>query len=89
MVGFKVKDIYNTIEKQRRAGASDMDNALKYLQMLKARDPCMFWKYSLDEQRRLNNIFWCDGASQYDFSVSAILWGLMRRTGGISTNVPL
>ncbi|RYR62196.1 hypothetical protein Ahy_A04g019597 [Arachis hypogaea] len=29
MVGFQVKDIYNAIEKQRRAGASDTDNALK------------------------------------------------------------
>ncbi|KAL4381446.1 hypothetical protein AHAS_Ahas04G0134300 [Arachis hypogaea] len=28
MVGFQVKDIYNAIEKQRRAGASDTDNAL-------------------------------------------------------------
>ncbi|RYQ84955.1 hypothetical protein Ahy_B10g104464 [Arachis hypogaea] len=36
MVGFEVKDIYNAIEKQRRAGASNIDNALKYLQMLKS-----------------------------------------------------
>ncbi|XP_016164725.1 protein FAR1-RELATED SEQUENCE 5-like [Arachis ipaensis] len=28
MVGFEVKDIYNAIEKQRRAGTSDTDNAL-------------------------------------------------------------
>ncbi|KAL4398521.1 hypothetical protein AHAS_Ahas01G0300200 [Arachis hypogaea] len=69
MVRFKVKDIYNAIEKQRKAGASDTDNALKYLQIFKSRDLCMFWKYSLDEQQRLHNIFWCDGTSQYDFIV--------------------
>ncbi|KAL4345197.1 hypothetical protein AHAS_Ahas11G0254300 [Arachis hypogaea] len=39
MVGFDVKDIYNAIEKQRKAEASDTYNALKYLQMLKSRDP--------------------------------------------------
>ncbi|XP_015962294.1 protein FAR1-RELATED SEQUENCE 5-like [Arachis duranensis] len=89
MVGFQVKDIYNAIEKQRRAGASDTDNALKYLQMLKRRDPCMFWKYSLDEQRRLHNIFWCDGASQYDFNVFGDVMGFDATYGRNKYKCPL
>ncbi|XP_015960414.1 protein FAR1-RELATED SEQUENCE 5-like [Arachis duranensis] len=89
MVGFQVKDIYNAIEKQRRAGASDTDNALKYLQMLKRRDPCMFWKYSLDEQRRLHNIFWCDGASQYDFNIFRDVMGFDATYGRNKYKCPL
>ncbi|XP_057760002.1 protein FAR1-RELATED SEQUENCE 5-like [Arachis stenosperma] len=50
-VGFEIKDIYNAIEKQRRAGATDAE------------------KYSLDVGKRLENLFWCDGTSCYDYSV--------------------
>ncbi|KAL4356332.1 hypothetical protein AHAS_Ahas09G0076100 [Arachis hypogaea] len=38
MVGFEVKDIYNAIEKQRRAGASDTDNALNVFRDVMAFD---------------------------------------------------
>ncbi|XP_016192260.1 protein FAR1-RELATED SEQUENCE 5-like [Arachis ipaensis] len=51
-VGFEIKDIYNAIEKQRRAGATDAEA-----------------KYSLNVDKRLENLFWCDGTSRYDYNV--------------------
>ncbi|XP_015932246.1 protein FAR1-RELATED SEQUENCE 5-like [Arachis duranensis] len=68
-VGFEIKDIYNEIEKQRRAGATDAEAALKFLGTLRTTDSGMFWKYSLDVDKRLENLFWCDGTSLYDYRV--------------------
>ncbi|KAL4357629.1 hypothetical protein AHAS_Ahas09G0205800 [Arachis hypogaea] len=68
-VGFEIKDIYNAIEKQRRAGATDAEAALKFLGILRTTDCGMFWKYSLDGDKRLENLFWWDGTSSYDYSV--------------------
>ncbi|XLR23017.1 hypothetical protein S83_050917 [Arachis hypogaea] len=65
-VGFEMKDIYNAIENQRRAGATNMECDLKYLCSLKSNDASIFWKYSLDDERRLQNIFWCGRTSHYD-----------------------
>ncbi|XP_057730219.1 protein FAR-RED ELONGATED HYPOCOTYL 3-like [Arachis stenosperma] len=68
-VGFEIKDIYNAIEKQRRAGATDAEFALKFLGNLRTTDSGMFWRYSLDVDKRLENLFWCDGTSRCDYSV--------------------
>ncbi|KAL4275469.1 hypothetical protein AHAS_Ahas20G0110300 [Arachis hypogaea] len=68
-IGFEIKDIYNAIEKQRRAGATNAESALKFLGTLRTTDSGMFWKYSLDVDKRLENLFWCDGTSRYDYSV--------------------
>ncbi|RYQ99140.1 hypothetical protein Ahy_B07g087023 [Arachis hypogaea] len=29
----------------------------------------MFWKYLLDDDKRIQNLFWCDGTSRYGYSV--------------------
>ncbi|RYR48594.1 hypothetical protein Ahy_A07g034630 [Arachis hypogaea] len=42
---------------------------LKFLSGLRSTDCGMFWKYSLDGDKRLQNLFWCDGTSCYDYSV--------------------
>ncbi|XP_016172821.1 protein FAR1-RELATED SEQUENCE 5-like [Arachis ipaensis] len=42
-VGFEIKDIYNAIEKQRRAGAIDAEAALKFLGTLRTTDSGMSW----------------------------------------------
>ncbi|KAL4370009.1 hypothetical protein AHAS_Ahas06G0022900 [Arachis hypogaea] len=57
IVGFEIKDIYNAIEKQRRVDAIDAEAALKFLSSLKSNDCGMFWKYSLDGEKRLQNLF--------------------------------
>ncbi|RYR48148.1 hypothetical protein Ahy_A07g034138 [Arachis hypogaea] len=88
-VGFEIKDIYNAIEKQRRVGASDAECALKYLCCLKRNDANMFWKFSLDEERRLHNIFWCDGTSRHDYSVFGDLLGFDATYGRNRYKCPL
>ncbi|KAL4299557.1 hypothetical protein AHAS_Ahas17G0112800 [Arachis hypogaea] len=75
-VGFEIKDIYNAIEKQRRAGATDAEVALKFLATLRTTDCGMFWKYSLDGEKRLENLFWCDGTSRYDYNVFGDVLGV-------------
>ncbi|QHO51748.1 Protein FAR1-RELATED SEQUENCE [Arachis hypogaea] len=52
-VGFEIKNIYNAIEKQRRDGATDAESALKFLGTLRTTDSGMFWKYSLDVDKRM------------------------------------
>ncbi|RYQ99479.1 hypothetical protein Ahy_B07g087410 [Arachis hypogaea] len=71
-VGFEIKDIYNAIEKQRRAGATDAEVALKFLATLRTTDCGMFWKYSLDGEKRLENLFWCDGEPVVKTKLEAI-----------------
>ncbi|RYR58331.1 hypothetical protein Ahy_A05g024019 [Arachis hypogaea] len=78
-VGFKIKDIYNAIEKQRRVSTTDAEEALKFLSGLKSIDCGIFWKYSLDCDKRLQNLFWCNGTSCYDYSVFGDVLGFDSR----------
>ncbi|XP_015955401.1 protein FAR-RED IMPAIRED RESPONSE 1-like [Arachis duranensis] len=52
-VEFEIKDIYNAIEKQRRAGTTNADARLKFLSGLRSNNCGIFWKYSLDGDKRL------------------------------------
>ncbi|KAL4320439.1 hypothetical protein AHAS_Ahas14G0010600 [Arachis hypogaea] len=52
-----------------KEGAIDAEAALKFLATLRTTDCGMFWKYSLDGEKRLENLFWCDGTSRYDYNV--------------------
>ncbi|RYQ97000.1 hypothetical protein Ahy_B08g092961 [Arachis hypogaea] len=79
-VWFEIKDNYNAIEKQRRASAIDAETTLKFLSGLRSNDYEMFWKHSLDGEKRLQNLFWHDGTSHYNCSVFGDVWGLMQRT---------
>ncbi|XP_025679213.1 protein FAR-RED IMPAIRED RESPONSE 1-like [Arachis hypogaea] len=88
-VGFEIKDIYNAIEKQRRAGATDAEAALKFLGTLKTTDSRMFWKYSLDVDNRLEHLFWCDGTSRYDYSVFRNVLGFDATYGRNKYKCPL
>ncbi|XP_057734037.1 protein FAR1-RELATED SEQUENCE 5-like [Arachis stenosperma] len=88
-VEFEIKDIYNAIEKQRRVGASDAECALKYLCCLKRNDANIFWKFSLDEERRLHNIFGCNGTSRHDYSVFEDVLGFDATYGRNRYKYPL
>ncbi|RYQ88534.1 hypothetical protein Ahy_B09g095663 isoform A [Arachis hypogaea] len=79
-VGFEIKDIYNAIEKQRRAGATDAESALKFLGTLRTTDSGIFWRYSLDVDKRLENLFWYDRTSRYDYSVFGDVLGFDATT---------
>ncbi|XP_015969098.1 protein FAR-RED ELONGATED HYPOCOTYL 3-like [Arachis duranensis] len=88
-VGFEIKDIYNAIEKQRRASVTDIEAALKFLEPSRTTDCGIFWKYSLDGEKRLENLFWCDGTSPYDYSVFEDVLGFDTTYGRNKYKCPL
>ncbi|KAL4287125.1 hypothetical protein AHAS_Ahas19G0154900 [Arachis hypogaea] len=49
----------------------------------------MFWKYSMDVDKRLENLFWCDGTSCYDYSVFGDVLGFDATYGRIKYKCPL
>jgi hypothetical protein len=68
-IGFRRKDIYNQIGKQRRLKHCDGKNALHYLRGLASDDSMMFYRHTVDGEGRLEHLFWCDGISQMDYQV--------------------
>jgi hypothetical protein len=63
-VGFVKKDLYNQVGKQRKELYSDACSAVKYL-----RDPLMFVTHTIDKERRLERLFWCDGESRMNYEI--------------------
>ncbi|KAI4356645.1 hypothetical protein L6164_000651 [Bauhinia variegata] len=68
-VGFTRKDLYNYAEKQRKMKVSEGDahSALNYLQGKADSDPKFFVRHTIDDEGCLENLFWCDGHSQFDY----------------------
>ena len=52
-VGVQRKDMYNQIDKDRRLGGGDANNAIVYLHMQERLDLLLFWRHELDEQNRM------------------------------------
>ncbi|XP_016206030.1 protein FAR-RED ELONGATED HYPOCOTYL 3-like [Arachis ipaensis] len=76
-------------EKQRRASVTDAEAALKFLGTLRTTDSGMFWRYLLDIDKRLENLFWCDGTSRYDYSVFGDVLGFDATYGHNKYKCPL
>ena len=68
-IGFRRKDLYNQIARQRRLRKTDASCALNYLCGLALNDPMMFFKHTTDSTGRLQHLFWCDGKSRLDYQV--------------------
>ena len=68
-IGFRKKDIYNQIGKQRLLKRCDGKNALQYLHGLASNDSMMFYRHTIDGEGRLEHLFWCDGISQLEYNV--------------------
>ncbi|KAF1862178.1 hypothetical protein Lal_00026702 [Lupinus albus] len=62
-IGFSKKDMYNQIQKQRKIGNGDAETALEYLKAIKIR------LHSVDEEGKLQQLFWADGCSIFDYSI--------------------
>ena len=45
----------------------DIEGALAYLCSKEEQDPMLYYKYGVDEENRLNNLFWTDGGSRTDY----------------------
>ncbi|KAF1876728.1 hypothetical protein Lal_00031543 [Lupinus albus] len=68
-IGFSKKDMYNQIQKQRRIGNGDAESALQYLKEQSKSDSAMYWTHSVDEEGKLQQLFWADGCSIFDYSI--------------------
>ncbi|XP_045791550.1 protein FAR1-RELATED SEQUENCE 5-like [Trifolium pratense] len=68
-IGFIKKDLYNQVGKQKRQQSSDASTALKFLKDVGSKDPLMFVKHTIDNEGRLQHLFWCDGESRLNYRV--------------------
>ncbi|KAF7154473.1 hypothetical protein RHSIM_Rhsim01G0090200 [Rhododendron simsii] len=68
-VGYTQKDLYNHFTAQRNIEVADGDaeGALAYLCAKAKNDPLFYYKYDVDEQNRLNNLFWRDVTCRTDY----------------------
>ncbi|KAI8572537.1 hypothetical protein RHMOL_Rhmol01G0207200 [Rhododendron molle] len=68
-VGYTQKDLYNYFTAQRNIEVADGDaeGALAYLCAKAENDPLFYYKYDVDEQNRLNNLFWRDVTCRTDY----------------------
>ncbi|KAJ1417392.1 Zinc finger, PMZ-type [Sesbania bispinosa] len=66
---FRKKDMYNKIGEQRRNLCCDAKGAIEYLGLLGLNDRMMYYEHSIDENGRLQHLFWSDGYSQVDYNI--------------------
>src|ERR1044072_5663191 len=63
-VPFTKHDMYNKQEKLCEKEIIDARGVLAFLRGLKEKDSSVVWKHTIDEQGRLDKLFWCDGCSK-------------------------
>ncbi|XP_057419214.1 protein FAR1-RELATED SEQUENCE 5-like [Lotus japonicus] len=68
-VGFGQKNMQNQLAKQRRSQCSDGQNAVDYIRWLGLNDELMFERHTEDAEHGVENLFWCDGISRYNYKV--------------------
>ncbi|KAF7113034.1 hypothetical protein RHSIM_RhsimUnG0167300 [Rhododendron simsii] len=69
-VGFTVKDMRNKLHSSRKEEIrnGDAEDALGYLFAQVNTDLLFFYKYTVDEDDRLETLFWTDGRSRMDYA---------------------
>ncbi|MCH79649.1 protein FAR1-RELATED SEQUENCE 5-like, partial [Trifolium medium] len=78
-IGFRRKDLYNQVGKQRRQQSSDASASLKFLKDVGSKDPLMFVKHTVDNEGRLQHLFWCDGESRLNYRVFVFATALVSK----------
>ena len=68
-VSFTPKDIYNHVDAMHRIEIKDgnVEAVLAYLCAKAKTDPSFYYKFNIDEESRLANLFWVDLISQLDY----------------------
>ncbi|XP_024042626.1 protein FAR1-RELATED SEQUENCE 5-like [Citrus clementina] len=66
---FTRKDMQNTLDASTRAevGDSDSDTTIAYFAAKFEHDPGLCFEYTLDDENRLQNLFWADCVARYDY----------------------
>jgi hypothetical protein len=61
---YKKKDVNNFRTKiNREITGNDMMQTLEFFRKKKAEDPTFFYRFNLDEEKKVKNMFWTDGSS--------------------------
>jgi hypothetical protein len=60
-----VSNFRSTIRKTEKF--KDMQQALDHFRVLKEEDPYFFYKFKLDDENRVQNLFWVDSASRHAY----------------------
>ncbi|XP_058203044.1 protein FAR1-RELATED SEQUENCE 5-like [Rhododendron vialii] len=70
-VGFTVKDLRNKLYSIRKEEIrnGNAEGALGYLSAQVSNDPLFFFKYTVDEDDRLEALFWIDRRSKMDYAI--------------------
>lgn len=68
-IGFIKNDIHNQLRRQRKEASSDATGAVRYLRDLSLKDPLMYVRHTVGNDRRLQHLFCCDGESQMNYEV--------------------
>ena len=68
-VGFIPKDLYNNVVADRNSNMrdGDVECVLAYLQAKADMDSSFFYRYTVDKESRLANLFWTDSQSRLDY----------------------
>jgi hypothetical protein len=69
--GFLLQDLYNFIarEKKEKIERSDVDYVMNYMAARKDENPEFYFDFSVDDECRLQNMFWSDSQPQLDYGV--------------------
>lgn len=68
-VRFRKQDLYNEQLRDRQSLFSDAKAATKFLEEMRSTDDMLYWTHTVDEEGRLQHLFWSDGTSRTDYSV--------------------
>ncbi|RVW66260.1 Protein FAR1-related sequence 5 [Vitis vinifera] len=87
-VDFTKKDLYNHVDADPRVQMRDGDTkgALAYLCGKSEMDPSFYYKYNVDEDNRLPNLFWVDSTNE---SVSTYTWVLETFLDAMNNKKPI
>ncbi|ESR41773.1 hypothetical protein CICLE_v10013892mg, partial [Citrus x clementina] len=70
-VGYMRRDVENVVASQKRKQLQDFDSesCIAYLNGKKSSDPSFYFEYTIDDEHRLGDIFWCDGGCRADYAI--------------------
>lgn len=66
-VRFGIRDLYN--EQRTKRLLSDAKGAMNFLEKMRSTDDMMYWTHIVNDEGRLQNLFWSDGIGRRDYSV--------------------
>lgn len=82
-VGYTRSDIRNSLAclRRKKFQNTDAESYIAYLQGKQSNNEAFYFKYTIDNENRLGDIFWCDGSSRADYEHFGDAMLLMKHIG--------